>query len=197
MNDAYDYAASAVTMLQVAKMIYDTGRQDILNHRLNSFSFDCDEDYAFALEGIDELCDLFSHSCTDETGSMYFSSENMMEYYRLCRDYSKLKGIALKDNPYMLRAREDFREQMSEPGCYYCESWLQTKINHKWASGVVFKYDASYFYEFLNLFSRLLYVFEYYDCEVKTLRFEVWKLRCQRQSNVIMLPLPREERSAA
>lgn len=196
MEDAFDYAGSTITMLQVAKMAYDTGRMDVVE-RLSSFSFDCDDEYAFAMEGMDELCDFIADHGEDETATMYFSTKNMMEYYRLCREHSKLTGIPLKDSPYMQDAATHVREQMSVPDCYYCGYYLQTKTNHEWASGIVFHYDTSYFSEYLALFSRLLYVFEFYDCEVAALRFEVWKLKYQPRNNVLMLPLPREEQRRA
>lgn len=192
MEDAFDYAASAITMLQVAKMAYDIGKKDVVD-RLSSFSFDCDDEYAFAMEGMDELCDFIADHSEDETATMYFSTKNMVEYYRLCREHSKLTGIPLKESPYMQDAKTHVREQMEAQDCYYCDYFLQTKTNHEWASRIVFQYDCGYFNEYLALFSRLLYVFEFYDCEVAALRFEVWKLKYQPRNNVLMLPLPREE----
>lgn len=198
MEDAFDYASYTITMLQVAKMAYDTGRMDVVE-RLGCFSFDCDDEYGFALEGMDALCD-FMRDSGEENGeiqTMYFSSKNMMEYYRLCREHSRLTGIPLKNNSFIKRAEEHVREQMEAQDCYYCNYFLQTKINHKWASGIVFQYDCSYFSEYLALFSRLLYVFEFYDCEVAALRFDVWKLKYQPRNNVLMLPLPHEEQRRA
>lgn len=201
MEDALEFAANGINLLEVAKIAYDAGRSDIIE-QLGNFSFDCDDEYAFAMEAMDLLCDFVrdNDSGGDEESNietMYFSSHNMMEYYRLCREYGKLKGISLKANPYMQSAAAHVREQMIAPDCYYCNSILQTKINHKWASGIVFQYDGSYFTEYLALFSRLLYVFEFYDCEVSALRYEVWKLKYGRKNNLLMLPLPRDERRAA
>lgn len=196
MEDAFDYASSGLSMLEIAAMAYETGRPDILE-RLSDTSFCYDEEYEFALDGMNALCDFMTeHSANDsEICTMYFSSNAMMEYYRLCREYGKLKGIPLGENPYMLKAKDHVREQMDVPDCYYCCYRLQTKINHKWASGLVFQYDCSYFCEYLALFSRLLYVFEFYDDMVKELRAEVVKLK--EQNPIRALPAPAGERRAA
>lgn len=194
-ENIFDEAQYALTILETAAMAYETGRPDILEY-LSNTPFDRDVECEFALNGMYRLCDFMSEYYSEDTEvcAMYFSSNAMMENYRLCREYGKLKGISLKENPYMLRALEEVRAQMSEDGCYYCCSWLQTKVNHKWASGIVFKYDVSYFCEFLALFSRLLYVFEFYDRAVKDLRKEVETLKRQK---LIPFPASQKEREAA
>lgn len=197
-SDAFDNAECGLRMLEIAAMAYETGRQDVLD-ALHGCAYSYDDEYEFAMSGMDKLCDFMEeHSREDsEICTMYFSSNAMMEYYRLCREYGKLKGVSLKKNPYMLRASQEMREKMYEDGCYYCDYWLQTKINHKWASGIVFKYDISYFSEFLALFSRLLYVFEFYTEAVKELCAEVERLK-QPKGQILMLPAPKEfERRAA
>ena len=191
-NEAMDYAASALEMLEIAAMVYETGRTDILE-QLGSFAFDYDESYDLAMEGLSLVGDFsreYGHE-DSEIVTMYFSSHAMMDYYRLCREYTNLTGVSLKSNPYMKRAESEVREQMDPADCYYCAYWLQTKVNHDWASGIVFKYDCSYFCEFLALFSRLLYVFQFYTNTVTELRKEVEVLK-QQQSNGKLLPFPQK-----
>lgn len=195
--DAFDYAMSSLGMLEVAAMVYETGYEHILED-LSEYCFIQDEEYEFATNGIHGLCDFVGENYDEnnEINSLYFSSEDMMDYYRLCRELSKLCNIPLKKCPYMQRAETTVREWLFQLDCYYCNYRLQTKINHKWASGIVFQYDASYFYEYLALFSRLLYVFSFYSEMVKELRLEVEAMK--RQQAVLTLPLNSEnERSAA
>lgn len=191
-SDAFDNAECGLRMLEIAAMAYETGRQDVLD-ALHGCAYSYDDEYEFAFNGMDKLCDFMEeHSREDsEICTMYFSSNAMMEYYRLCREYGKLKGVSLKKNPYMLLAAQEMRENMYEDGCYYCDYRLQTKINHKWASGIVFRYDIGYFSEFLALFSRLLYVFEFYTEMVKELCAEVEKLK-KPKGQILMLPAPKE-----
>lgn len=124
-------------------------------------------------------------------GAVYRMSRRFRMLYDAALSRAFWKLSLLKKNPYMLRAAQEMRENMYEDGCYYCDYWLQTKINHKWASGIVFRYDIGYFSEFLALFSRLLYVFEFYTETVKELRAEVEKLK-KPKGQILMLPAPKE-----
>lgn len=195
-DNIFEDVQSALGILETAVMVYETGRSDILEC-LSRMPLCCEYESEFVFEGMNLLCDFMREYYNEviDVGTFYFSSNTMMEYYRLCREYGKLKRIPLTENPYLLRAKNHIHSQMNVDGCYYCSYHLQTKINHKWASGIVFNYDNSYFYEFSSLFSRLLYVFHFYDCTVKELRKEVDNLR--RQQPHIFPETSQIERTAA
>ena len=76
--------------------------------------------------------------------SYYFSYQAMMDYYRLCRVYGKRRRIRLKENPFMKKA-ETFVNRMMDLGYGYYAFRLQTKVNHRWASGVVIYIDENGF----------------------------------------------------
>jgi len=111
----------------------------------------------------------------NDTETLYFSHPAIMEYYRLCREYGKLTGESLRENPYMHHAAEFVRSKLQQ-GCYSCDYWLQTKINHKWASGIVFRIWP----EFNGLFALtvlMLQIFSFYEKEVEKLKAEIDEIK--------------------
>lgn len=71
----------------------------------------------------------------------------------------------------MQKAQREVYDWLSS-GCYYCYFRLQTKVNHKWASGIVFYFDEN-FYEFDSLLQRMVNIIDFFRCEVVTLRKQV------------------------
>lgn len=104
-----------------------------------------------------------------EINTWYFSDRNMMEFYRLCRVYSSGHHTKLSENPYMREAQR-YVESCMDFGDYYGYGWrLQTKINHKWASGIVFHSDCEFCGEF-ELVTALLEIQEWYKDAADRLR---------------------------
>lgn len=192
-EDAIERAIQALSMLETAAVVYEAGRSDILE-TLGAYALDCDEEYGFALDGLSSAGDFMQddrNDSNDENGdtcTMYFSSNDMMEYYRLCRDYCKAKGCSLNHNPYIQKAERFVFSEMEVPDCYYVDFHLQTKINHKWASGVVFRYDQSYFYEYAALLTRMVNVFGFYTEALKELRTELQTLQAQSVGKIVAFP---------
>lgn len=200
-NEALDRASSGLNMLEVAVMMHEAGREDLLDE-VCGCSFDYEEDYEFATNGLYAVSDLVKdyYNQNKEIGSYYFSSHDMMAYYRLCREYGSYKGIPLKDNPYMRRAKETVHGLLLKSDCYYCGYILQTKLNHQWASGIVFYYDSSYFYEYTALLSRMILIFQFYTETLAELRAELETLKNQSASKLIQFPdvaSPQTKRRAA
>lgn len=90
-----------------------------------------------------------------DVNTWYFSDDNIMEYYRLCRTYSAAHKIKLQDNPFMQQAELAVESAMDLGHAYGFGWWLNTKINHKWASGIVLRTD-SYFRSEIPLIGALL-----------------------------------------
>ena len=93
--------------------------------------------------------------------SYYFSFQAMMDYYRLCRVYGKRRHIRLKDNPFMLEA-EKFVDEAMDLGCGYYGFCLQTKVNHRWASGIVIYIDENGFNTEFELIEAMFAIGDWY-----------------------------------
>jgi len=103
-----------------------------------------------------------------EAEKWYFSNKSMLEYYKLCRQYGSAHGMKLKDTPYMKRAANFVNSAMNLGGMGY-DWFLQTKVNHEWASGIVIFTD-SYFNCQLELLEALLEIRQWYTDAVIHLR---------------------------
>lgn len=163
-----------MSMLYTAKKLYDVGRSDILD--IVDGEINPDDCISFGYEAVQYVCDrvYINYSERRDLYTYYFSDESIMRYYKLCREYTRLKGIALRDNSYMKRAEENVSENL-DSGCYYCYYRLQTKINHAWSAGIVF-YFSSDFYEFDALVYRMAEVKDFFIHEAETLQKEVDRL---------------------
>lgn len=105
----------------------------------------------------------------------YFGFDAMSEYYRLCRTYCVQRGVSLKQNPYMREAEIFVENAMDwgsgEYGGY--AFWLQTKINHKWASGLVVKTDENYFGAEFDFAESILAINAWYQDAVVRLKADL------------------------
>jgi len=123
-----------------------------------------------------------------EVEKWFFSNKSMLEYYKLCRQYGSAHGMKLKDNPYMKRADSFVNSAMNLGGTGY-DWYLQTKVNHEWASGIVFFIDG-YFNCHLELIDALLEIRQWYTDTVIHLR---GKLLEEGIITLPALPAPKEE----
>lgn len=72
-------------------------------------------------------------------------------------------------NPYM-RDAQRFVEYAMDLDGYYGFAWtLHTRINHQWASGIVFRIDEDFNGEF-DLLEALLSIADWYKCHLEPLR---------------------------
>ena len=155
--------------ITVARLFYVYGRLDDL---LNA-GFETADDgfYEMFWELLDTIPDFISYDYNEYSGvtKWYFGFKDMMEYYRLCRAHSRLCGVKLKDNPYM-RDAQRFVEYAMDLDGYYGFAWtLHTRINHQWASGIVFRIDEDFNGEF-DLLEALLSIADWYKCHLEPLR---------------------------
>ena len=193
----YESARRAFISIQVAKLLYDFGRKDILEH-IGGYFVDEDSEYEVTLTALDHVSDYTNciYRENSELTHYYFMDGAMTEYYRLSRTYGEIKGIAWANNPYRQKADEHIDEWLGAPNCYYCDYKLFNRSHHYWGCVLKFTYDSSYFNEHFPLLERLLNVFDFFRNEASRLRFEVWKLE-QTESKVLLLPPPKETRRAA
>lgn len=155
--------------ITIARLFYIYGRlDDLLNSGFEAADSDFYEMFWELLYRIPDFC---SYDYDEYSGltKWYFSFKDMMEYYRLCRAFSRLRRVKLKDNPYM-RDAQQFVEYVMNFDSYYGYGWtLHTRINHQWASGIVFRIDEGFDGEF-DLLEALLSIADWYKCHLDPLR---------------------------
>ena len=162
-------AKRALICVYVHKMVHDNGRLEEYAQYGPKY-VDCEADFESAIYGLDYAAEMvWEHASHDEeVRTLYFSSTDMMEYYRLCRVYGKKHGVKLSANPYMLEAKR-LVDDCLDQGCPVCEYRLQTKINHKWASGIVFRMWPEFEWHFA-LLTQINRVFGFYTEQLQKLK---------------------------
>lgn len=155
--------------ITVARLFYTYGRLDDLLKA--GFETADDDFYEMFWELLDTIPDFIDYDYNEYSGvtKWYFGFKDMMEYYRLCRAFSCLCGVKLKDNPYMRDARRFVEYAMDLNGCYGFAWTLHTRINHQWASGIVFRIDENFYGEF-DLLEALLSIADWYKYHLDPLR---------------------------
>lgn len=201
VSDALDNAASSLEMLAVAVLAHETGWGNAIDG-MGRCELCCEDEYQFAMDGIDTICDFVDYRGEDETGDedtaeLHFSTKAMMRYYSLCHKYEKCRRISQKNNPYRQRAEQAVREHMQDGGCYYVNYTLQVSPKGKWGNRIVFEYSNGYFTEYLALFSRLLYVFAFYRDTAKELQMELKAMETRKKGKVLPFPKVKQQKRRA
>lgn len=188
----YEFFETSLIAILVGKVLSDVGREKDYLSGIGSSEIEADDYYTYITEGLLVVCDFWD---SKEVGPFldtcwFFSDRSMMEFYRLCRDWSKQRGIPLRRNPYMEWAKREVEEQLDGIYSYYSSYRLSTRVNHKWASGIAFYLSPEFNQEF-SLLRALAYIFDYYRQMTKELRYEIWKYDQEQQRKILYLPLPK------
>ncbi len=168
----------ALDAVYLYKVLFSRGLLDLLESKAEEEPViigDDAPDYEFeviieALMGLSEAV-WSNYSEVEGVETMYFSHPDIMEYYRLCREYGKKAHVKLCANPYMLGAARFVHSQL-EQGSYVCDYRLQTKVNHKWASGIVFRMWPEFDGQ-LALLVLMARIFDFYKQELARLKAEL------------------------
>lgn len=175
--------------LHYAALFATYGRLDALINL--GYEEPCESEYDIFWETLGMIMDFVDSDYIEEyeVNTWYFSDRSMMEYYRLCRIYGSGHRLKLRDNPYIQKAQE-YVESCMDFGERYGYGWLlQTKVNHQWASGIVFRTDCNFCGEF-DLIVALLEIQAWY-------KEALYPLRKKLLEEYILwlpaLPAPREE----
>ena len=114
-----------------------------------------------------------------ECEKWYFSSSEMVEFYRLCRRHASLTGKKLDDDPYM---RDAWCEVQEPLGNFY--GHLHTGVRHRWDSGILLIFDmtADACSDMEEAVERLPEIFAYYRDRLPTLRGEIERLEQERDT---------------
>ena len=159
----------ALPSIALAHLFYEYGKLDAMIKE--GYNEPGDEFCAYFLDLLYITADFVHEDYVDDydVARWYFSDRAMVEYYRLCRTYGCAHGLKLKDNPYM-REAERFVESAMDLGNSYGYGWyLNTKVGHEWASGIVFRTDC-YFDGEMELLEALLSIRQWFEVGVQRLR---------------------------
>lgn len=162
--------------VRVAKLLKDNGMEQAFQTIRDRYCVNYDDKYSVLIDALENLCGHVDNDYDEEDmiATMYFSDQTIMEYYRLCLEEARLKKIPFSETPSVQRAEWNVREWMDAPGCYY---ELRIETQKEWGCGIVFEYDAEYFYEFYALLSRMLPVLVFYKESLPAFRWEVEQLK--------------------
>ena len=173
---------NAVANVHIYLLLRKLDLLDKLSEPLPDFVTDEDTSFSLCVDAVfhvsEAVWDYYSEHYDVET--IYISSPDMMEYYRLCRVYGKMTGVSLKNNPYMEKSSDFVRRWLYQPECYTCEYRLQTKINREWASGIIFRIYP----EFSGYYALLIvldYILTFYSEELKSLKAEIAALAVKQE----------------
>lgn len=179
MSDLNESFWQLTVSVRVAKLLKDNGMEQLFEGIRDRYAVDCDSEYWVAIEALENLCEYVESNYNeyDETGTMYFSDQTIMEYFRLSLEEARLKKIRFTQTPSVQRAIRSAKEWMEAPGCYYCAYLLKLRPKQEWGCGILFEYDGSYFCEFYALLSRMVQVLAFYRENLPALRREVDQLK--------------------
>ena len=158
--------------IRFAILCHDYGKLDAFIQSGNVSP--CEDFYSCFLDALCAAADFIAEDYMEDYNAekYYISFESMMEYYRLCRDYCTKFGVRLKKNPYMIEAQRFVDRVMYFSGGGY-SYLLNTKINHKWASGILIGIDYDTFNDELELVDAMFAINEWYQEGVERLKKEL------------------------
>lgn len=193
MNNDYDYIEGRMVPILVGKLLFDAGRACDYLCEFDDWEIDGDCYYDYIISGLTCAGDFWNVHINEasERECWYFSDARMMEFYRLCRCWSRQRGTFLHENPYILEAERFVQEQLSLNS--YCYDYvLKTKVNHQWASGIAFYRDPEFNQEY-RLLEGLLKIYDHYAQKSLELRHEIWAQEIETRGKLLYLPAPSRE----
>lgn len=163
----FQYVLGAVSIL---RLLIQYGKGDDLLNSYQSVEICMDYEWDVFFHALNYAAEFFSirYIGAWDCDEMFFSSEDMTGYYRLCKEFGRKYGIAWKDNPFVINADKNVAEYMNLRDHGY--DWkLSTGTRHKYASALHF-YRYADFFQTVELVEAVLLVFEFYENGVKSLK---------------------------
>ena len=123
-----------------------------------------------------------------------FSFPSMRRFYELCREYSKVKHISFKKNPYVREAFDSVKNAIysSNAENFAWNLWIPKKIVKK-KRDILLIETGCYFEEYLDMLELLYEIRDYYEEQSNRLYDELYG-----KSKIIKLPeVKKETRKAA
>lgn len=118
----------------------------------------------------------------------------MKSFYELCREESKMLGIALKNNPHYINAEDKVDSILDEiQSDSYCWSLrVPQKDKNKKVCNLIVEV-SEYFYEYLDLVTAIYEIREYYINAEFTLRQQI----NERKNKIVKFNIPETKEKAA
>lgn len=185
-EDTWDEFSYSITCLQFARRAYEAAPD-----KLNSMSYLCfcmNDSFEIADGALACYCDCISpheyHGGCFPYGC-YYSSESMMEFYRLCRTHARRLHIKLCEEPFLMQAERFVYAQLGNS--YTFEYTLHTKVNRQYASGIAVRFTEE-FCEYEDFDMAMIDIMQFYRDE--TLRLK--KVLASTQQ-IVSTPIRQEE----
>lgn len=183
LTEAMDDICPLLEVIRLAKACSDTKNLHALSI-MQGFKYQSSYDQLDIIQyTLEEICDYFDVSdCEEEDAEgevFYFSDAVIRDYYRLCRERSRLMKHPFEEDPYTSRAEQMVEEWLSVNGCYYCYPEISIDHDQEYGYGVRFTYDPCNFWEFGALAERMTYLLKDFREAMAPLRHEVEQLKRQ------------------
>lgn len=159
----YELMQETLQTVRIAKLFYEYGKLDRLLE--NGVTYSGESLYDFFYEYFEAATDYFDLDFHEnyEVDHWYFSFRSMVRYYHLCRDYSCLFGVKLRENPYVRKAEAALADAFYDCSCNGGLGWgYAKKCNGAWSSGVFVEMDC-YFHSEYELLEALLTIDDWYS----------------------------------
>lgn len=176
LSEVFSYVMIPV---RIAKLFKDKGMDQAFELIRDNYCVDYDDEYSATFDALGLISDFFESDHDEEQGisTMYFSDQTLMEYYRLCREETRLKKIPFQASVYVRQAEMNVQKWLDSPDCYYCDYQLKIEPEKQWGCGIVFLFDSDYFNEFYPLIYNMLGALNFYKTILPAFRREVDALK--------------------
>lgn len=179
MEELNEVFSCVMIPVRIAKLFKDKGMDQAFQLIRDDYCADYDDEYPATFDALGLISDFFESDHDEEQGisTMYFSDQTLMEYYRLCREETRLKKIPFQASVYVRQAEMNVQRWLDSPDCYYCDYQLKIEPEKQWGCGIVFLFDSDYFNEFYPLIYNMLGALNFYKTNLPALRREVDALK--------------------
>lgn len=179
MEELNEVFSCVMIPVRIAKLFKDKGMDQAFQLIRDDYCADYDDEYPATFDALGLISDFFESDNDEEQGisTMYFSDQTLMEYYRLCREETRLKKIPFQASVYVRQAEMNVQKWLDSPDCYYCDYQLKIEPEKQWGCGIVFLFDSDYFNEFYHLIYNMLGALNFYKTNLPALRREVDALK--------------------
>ena len=168
--DGFEYCLGAVSILH---LMLDYGKGEDLMKHYGNWEITEDLNWEIYMSALDQITDIVSGRYIEayDCDEYFFSSDDMTEYYRRCKEFGRRHGIRWDENPFVKKAWDEVCETMDLNDHGY--DWrLVTGTRHKNASSLHF-YRYPDFFQTVEMVEAILIIFDFYSRALIELRKEL------------------------